>query len=100
MNLKKALKILKEQGYKVEKIGKEYYFGYDSIDDEPISPRELIHIAREYTSEGRNTNVKKNVKHYRHRKNRNSTREDIQKERFDNFSQGYLRKDDDIWSWD
>ena len=95
----KVMNLLNEIGFNIELVdGKFVSFnqGYEEI----LSDRQVIKWARIYSSEGQRTPIKRNVKEFRHRNNRAKTREDIHRENFDSFSQGELRKDEDIWNWD
>jgi creatinine amidohydrolase/Fe(II)-dependent formamide hydrolase-like protein len=102
MNTEKAFEILKLNGWNLYKNGKTYFVVSHGGNhpDEEICPRELIKKASYYTSENSSRNYKKSAKKYRHKNNRQSTREDIHHENFDNFSHNELRDDEDIWNWD
>lgn len=98
MNLKKALNILKCRGWKIEYKNGKYYKDWGFLVEE-ITPREIVRIARLYTSDNKsNTVIKSGMKEFRHRKNRTKTREDLKHERYDNFGKG-LRKDENPWNW-
>lgn len=97
----KAMNLLNEIGFNIEIVDGRYVNKqYAPLNDEFLTERELIKWARIYSSEGQRTPIKRNVKEFRHRNNRAKTREDIHRENFDSFSQGELRKDEDIWNWD
>lgn len=103
MNAKEAVKILRREGYDVEKEGKLYWVTYEGRAwyDKPITAREMIKQAKIYTSENnQNTAMKKKLKHFRHRNNRAKTRENLDTENYDAFPQGKLAKDEDPWNWD
>jgi len=100
MSTREAVKILKDQGYFVDKVNGIFYIKYPTMTSEAMSAREVIKIAKIYTSEGQRNNIKKNVKQQRHERNRAKTRQLIEKEEFDAFYYNKLAKDDDIWNWD
>ena len=102
MNAEKAFEILKLNGWNLYKDGNKYFqrSGGGNWPDEEICPRALIKRASYYTSENSSSNYKKNTKKYRHKNNRQTTREDIHHERFENFSHNQLREDEDMWNWD
>ena len=102
MNTKKATKILREQGYYVEKLSKkEFILGFSKRDQDcsVVDARNLISRARIYTSEGQKLPIKDNVKHFDKRRNRQRTNQAIHHEEFDKFPKGKIYKED-IWSWD
>lgn len=104
MNVKIAIKILREHGYKIisHDSEKKWSIAYNGFClDEKLSGREIIKMARIYTSDNnQNTAMKRSLKHFRNRKNRSKTREDLSHDRFDNFDKNKLRQDDDSWNWD
>ena len=101
MNTKKAVQILKEHGYIVNKADKGWQVQYPcSIYPSFYSNRQLINHARTYTSEGQQTPINKNVKYYRHRNNRHHTKQSLANESYEEFFRGKLRKDEDRWNWD
>lgn len=103
MNTKKAIKILKEQGYFVDQISKNEFRVSDSRRetkyDDYLDGHELVRRAKIWTSEGQNLRFKKNVKHFDKRRNRQKTNQAIHHEEFDKFPKGKIYKED-IWSWD
>lgn len=102
MNAEKAYEILKLNGWLIYKDGNKYFqkSGGGNWTDEEISPRALIKKASYYTSENSSSSSKKSAKKYRHKNNRQATKQDIHHEKFDNFSNNELREDEDIWNWD
>lgn len=104
MNFKKAVEILKNKSFhkiinvdmdKKELTVEGYWGEYDIYD-----ARKTINLARSYTSEGTETTITKNVKHYGKRKNRRATRDAINSRQFDKIPQSGRVKDEDIWCWD
>jgi hypothetical protein len=106
MNTKKAIKIIRDQyGYFIEKIGKDKYRVSESkfpnpACDEFYSGRELINLAREYTSEKQNTKIKSTLKWADKRVNRSETKTRLYKQDYDHFSFNRKAKQDNIWNWD
>lgn len=110
MNLKEALKIIKDRGWwtitPVEGSDDRFISTLDNgTFPEELTSREVINLARDYTSDCRsNTRTKSNVKHFGKRKNRAAERDAINTEDFDSIPQIKGRKgrvkDADIWSWD
>jgi uncharacterized sporulation protein YeaH/YhbH (DUF444 family) len=102
MNAEKAFQILRLNGWNIYKDGNTYYqvSHGGNWPDEEISPREMIKKASYYTSENSSRTYKRDAKKYRHKNNRQKTKEDIYRENFDNFSKNDLRDDEDIWNWD
>lgn len=101
MNAEKAFQILQLNGWNLYKNGNAYFIVSNGGNwpDEEISAREMIKKASYYTSENNSRNYKKDAKKYRHKNNRQRTREDIFSENFDNFSDGELRDDEDMMNW-
>lgn len=101
MNIEKALKILREKGNIITRSGKGWEVRWPcSTETYYYTDRKLINWAREYTSEGQQTPVNSNVKYFRHRNNRHHTKQSLAHERYEEFFQGKLRKDEDRWNWD
>lgn len=100
MNVEKAIKILRQKGYRVTKIDGLWEVCYPKYSPDFYTDRELINLARIYTSEGQRTPIKANIKYYRHRDNRHHTKQDLAHGEYDNFYFNKLRKDSNIWDWD
>ena len=119
MNTKEAIKILKRENYLVEELENgKFHVLYPCENELRTLPanvptknikywlniftgRELVKLAREYTSENnRRTAIKKDVKHFDHRKNRNATRQAIVNNKLDKIPQNGKVKEEDVWSWD
>lgn len=115
MNLKKAIKLLKELSWihdivklpnrkKGEKRWKIHNsWGDPNIptlnDYDILTDREVVSFARDrHRMTG--TSIKKNVKKFSNKKNRAATRDAIKSENFDIIPQNKPTKTDDIWSWD
>lgn len=103
MNTQDAIKILKKLNYRITKVPKgfELTFGCDPDPHHGVmSARELIKMAKCYTSENnQNTAAKSNLKHYDTRKNRAATKEIIRGENFDKLSPGQKAKEEDYNNW-
>jgi len=103
MDISKAIKILKSNGWKVEEIDRKNYrvkaVRWENYND--YSVRELISLARTYTHDNKRTSgINKDTKHEHNSKNRSSTRDAIQSERFDDIPiDGYIRGGN-RWNWD
>lgn len=106
MNVKKAIKILRERApwyVAPKKVGKNLWeLGRENSDEaERMTSRELINLARVWTSDNnQRTAIKRNVKSFGKSKNRRATRDALQKGDFDSIPQEGRVKDEDIWSWD
>lgn len=99
MNVQSALKILREEGYRIEKL-EDGNYSWDLITEKEIlSPRQLIKMARSYTSYGNRCSIKENLKHFDKRRNRQKTNQAISHEEFDKFPKGKIHKEN-VWSWD
>lgn len=103
MNTKKAIKILKEQGYFVDQISKNEFrvsvSRRETLYDDYLNGHELVRRAKLWTSESQHTSFKESVKHFDKRRNRQKTNQAIHHEEFDKFPKGKIYKED-IWSWD
>ena len=105
--IQRAIKILNEQGYDVVKAPNKkgiYYidWGISPYTSERFieyfNERELIKRAKIYRE-----NVRpwaKNLKEERNYENRAKTKQDINRENWDNFSKNKLRADGNPWNWD
>lgn len=104
MNTKKAIKILREQGYFVEQISKNEFrvsqSKKESAYDDYLDGHELVRRAKIWTSEGQRLPFKENVKHFDKRRNRQKTNQAIHHEEFDKFPSNKKIYEEDIWSWD
>lgn len=99
-----TLKKRKDWFHTAEKIGKNLYRvtyrgGY--LQEETLTAREIIKIAKAYSSENnQTTTIKKNVKKFDNAKNRSATRDAIKTEDFEKIPQNGKVATDDIWGWD
>lgn len=118
MNTKDAIKHLKSIGwfvveegksFRARRIGdKEYCHSpkhpHNSKDYDIYSPRELIHLALEYSANSRsNTAVKKLTKKFDKGKNRTKTRNLLaskDEEKLDEFGPTVKIKEENPWNWD
>lgn len=101
MDTKAAIKILRKEGYIITGKKDNWIINYPKWGNpDTSSDRELCNLAKEFTSEGNRTNIKKNTKWDRHKTNRAKTRELLGKENYDDFPSNGLAKDSDPWSWD
>lgn len=102
MNSKKALKILKREGYKIERHKDHYlyYYGCYDLDPEVLTDRDIISMARAYTSDNiQNTKRKEPVKKYTHRKNRRETYKALFLSDFDRIPSNGFTKEEDVDKW-
>jgi len=99
MNIKIALKILRRQGFRVQGSRNNWALK-GAVWTRKYSDRELIKMARTYTSEGQRTNVSKHVKWERNYKNRAKTKQLIQSGEYDRFPTNQLAADGNRWNWD
>ena len=102
MNVEKAIKILRRY-YFVDKLEDgNYRLGIgrrpDKWDD-ILTPDQLTRRAKIWTSDGRGS-IKKNVKHFDHRGNRQRTKRAIHHEEYDKFPNNDKIYKEDIWMWD
>lgn len=124
MNIEEAIKILKLHNRIITKISNKKYHIFRPcdpiVDDELlktktkttrikdsiyfkdiVSPRELIRLARDYTSDNKtNTGFKKSVKEEDRSKNRSVTKKLIHEERTDELSPKEKAKSGNIRNWD
>jgi hypothetical protein len=112
MNLQKAIAILKNEGCQVRQMrdSDKYYTiawgrGWEGMpgyqpEDTIYTAREIVNMAREYTSEGQNTPFKRSLKDGDKRKNRSATSQMISNEKWDDFPSKGKIKQDDIWNYD
>lgn len=124
MNTEEAIKILKLHNRIITKISNKKYHIFRPcdpiVDDELlktktkttrikdsiyfkdiVSPRELIKLAKAYTSNNKtNTAIKKSVKEEDKSKNRSVTKKLIHEERTDELSPKEKAKSGNIWNWD
>jgi hypothetical protein len=104
MGIKEAIKIVeRELQYCVKKIDKKTYSvgesKYPSDSDFIYTARELINLAKIWTSEGRRVLDKESLKLFDRKRNRQKTNQAIHHEEFDKFPKGKIYKED-VWSWD
>lgn len=99
MNVKIALKILRRQGFKVQG-SRNNWIVKGAYPPKKRSDRELIKLARTYTSEGQRTNISKLTKWERNYKNRAKTKQLIQSGKYDRFPTNQLAADGNRWNWD
>lgn len=99
MDVQSALKILVEQGYRIEKLEDGNYSWNLITENEILTPRQLIKVARNYTSYGHRSGIKEDLKHFDKRRNRQKTNQAICHEEFDKFPKGKIYNED-VWSWD
>lgn len=110
LNLEKALKILKDKGWHLQKEenlgdkrGQPRYIEKSSIDGKPwvYTQREVIKWARVYTSDNnQNTKFKEPLKEFDHIKNRRATKKAIKEENFDSIPQNDKVKEENPYNWD
>ena len=107
MNVADAINHLKNRKHwihSIELVGKNLYkvkYKGFILEEENVTARELIKMAKIYSSENnQNTAIKKNVKKFDNDKNRAATRDVIKTEDFDKIPQNGKVKPEDIWSWD
>lgn len=118
MNCDEATLHLAKRGIKVDKIGKNQFRVWDEkgkvwmpyrskkttlrpdiYKDGVWAGREVIALARSYSSDNpQNTAMKKNIKHF-DKKNRAATRDLIQKEDFDGIPKEGPVKEENPWNW-
>jgi DNA-binding GntR family transcriptional regulator len=98
MDTKEAVKLLRENGYIVNKFKK----GWHVL--RPFSTEETFYSNRELIKQANNELAphynKKEAKHFRHRNNRHHTKQSINHGKYEEFFSGKLRKDENIWNWD
>lgn len=99
MNVQSALKILLEQGYRIEKLEDGNYSWNLITENEILTPRQIIKIARNYTSYGNRSSTKEDLKYFDKRRNRQKTNQAIIHEEFDKFSKGKIHNEN-VWDWD
>lgn len=105
MNLKEAIKILRREGYSVEKVEGGYFVDYATLPrwvESPMSASDVVKQARRFTSDSQhNTGNKKPLKKFNDKKNRAATRDMIKNEDWDDMptDKGQI-KYDDPWNWD
>jgi uncharacterized protein with WD repeat len=107
MNTAKAIQHLKKSMsyiHSIELIGKNLFkikYATSVLDGEIITARELIKLAKTYSSENnQNTALKKNIKRFDKKKNHTATRDALKTEEFDKIPQNGKVKSHDIWNWD
>lgn len=67
---------------------------------EEYTDRGLIKFVQLFRGNPPQTRLKKNLKHFDHRKNRHRTRQKIQEERFEDIPQNKPVYREDVWNWD
>jgi uncharacterized protein with WD repeat len=99
-HLKKSMSYL----HSIDPIGKNLFkikYATSVIDGEMITARELIKLAKTYSSENnQNTALKKNLKRFDKKKNHTATRDALKTEQFDKIPQHGKVSQDNIWNWD
>ena len=100
MNAKNALKHLRSIGYDIIQIGDKYHWNRNTFVD-ILTSRQLIKMAKSYTSENnQTTSIKKKVKYYHRRKNRAKLREALNHENYDDIPLNDDLYIEDCWNWD
>jgi hypothetical protein len=105
MKLNEAIDILRKEGYTVNRYNKGYLVSRPkecvwhgkSFGTDYLTARSLIKFAEVSRT---NQPWMKNVKEERHYKNRAKTKENITKEKYDNFDTKKLGADSNPWDWD
>ena len=102
MNIKEALKILKREGYRIEKAGDKYIDLPESGRKQyEYSARQIIKWARIYTSaDKRRTSLKGTLKYYHKRKNRRISKNKINHKKYDDLSSNKEVYKENIRNWD
>ena len=101
MDTKKAVKILRKTGHKVERVNEKWRVKYPlwSCPKDGLSDRELISLARIFSSD--NTEAPNmRVKKYGHRINRRRTKDLLDKEKWDQIPPEKPVYKEDVWNWD
>lgn len=107
MHVAEAIQTLKKRLdyiHSIEPIGKNLYkvkYAAWIIDEEERTARQLIKWAKVYTSDSKqNTMIKRNIKHFDHKKNRSATRDAINSNDFEKIPQQGKVSVENPYNWD